>query len=380
MNKKKIYYLTMEGITSTVFNSQVLELLNSELSIENNLTLLLMQPINVRWNNKRLKQLQILKKVNKFNVKIIPYIGFKGEISKKIAFSLLNIYINKFSRNVKKIIHCRGQEATTIAKMLKEKNENISIIADIRGVPYEELKEVNINRAKYFLELDKYIFNDKSIDYINYVSNQLRQYYHNRYNFKTTRETVIPCFASFNEVGREKNNNDTLNVLYVGGQQFYQRINDIPRLLAKIKNNNINAILCLNGNKNYELENTFKKLNIRSEFYYNLDKKELDSIYSKADIGILIRDNTDLNKVASPVKLSEYLSKGLYLIMIGEVGDFYQFIKKYPKLGYCNKNLEEVSEIDLGKYLEEKDFRKEFSKRFSKEYCINKYRELYRSI
>ena len=136
----------------------------------------------------------------------------------------------------------------------------------------------------------------------------------------------------------------------------------------------------MNGNKNYELENSFKKLNIKSEFYYNLNKEQLDSIYSKSDVGILIRDNTNLNKVASPVKLSEYLSKGLYLLIIGEVGDFYRFVKKHPKLGYCNKSLEAIEEIRLEKNLGDKEFRKEFSKRFSKEFCIEKYKELYRSI
>lgn len=380
MDKKKIYYLTMEGITSTVFKSQVYELLNSELSVENDLTLLLMQPINIRWNKEIIKQLKDIKKSQKFTTKIIPYIGFKGSVSKNLAFFLLNIYINGILKNANKVIHCRGQEAVAVAKMLKKKNENISIIADIRGVPYEELKEINIGRAKYFYELDNFIFTDKTINHINYISNELKKYYHERYNIEMINETVIPCFTSFEKNLEGINVSETLNILYVGGQQFYQRINDIPKLISKIKNNNINVILCLNGNKNYELENSFKKLNIKSEFYYNLNKEQLDSIYSKSDVGILIRDNTNLNKVASPVKLSEYLSKGLYLLIIGEVGDFYRFVKKHPKLGYCNKSLEAIEEIRLEKNLGDKEFRKEFSKRFSKEFCIEKYKELYRSI
>lgn len=380
MDKKKIYYLTMEGITSTVFKSQVYELLNSELSVENDLTLLLMQPINIRWNKEIIKKLKSIKKSQKFTTKIIPYIGFKGNVSKNLAFFLLNIYINGIFKNINKVIHCRGQEAVVIAKMLKKKNENIRIIADIRGVPYEELKEVNIGRAKYFYELDNCIFTDKTINHINYISNELKKYYHERYNIKMINETVIPCFTSFGENLEGIDVSETLNILYVGGQQFYQRINDIPKLISKIRNNNINVILCLNGNKNYELENTFKKLNIKSEFYYNLNKQQLDSIYSKSDVGILIRDNTNLNKVASPVKLSEYLSKGLYLLIIGEVGDFYGFVKRYPKLGYCNKSLEAIEELRLEKNLYDKKFRKEFSERFSKEFCIKKYKELYRSI
>lgn len=385
MDKKKIYYLTMEGITSTVFKSQVYELLNSDLCNENNLTLLLMQPINVRWSKKVFKELLKLKMEKNFKVNIIPYIGFKGKVSAFLAKLLLKIrfFCDKFF-NKKIVIHCRGQEATVVAINFKNSNENISIISDIRGAIAEELKEVNPKRARYFKELDDIIFNKKidEITIFNYVSNELYKYYYEYENVGKCEHAVIPCFSSFDNNTNNEKEDDLLNLIYVGGQQFYQNIDKIPCLINKINNKNIKIYMCMNGKKNNYIEKLFSDNNINSEFYYNLNREELNRIYSKSDIGILIRDNLILNKVSSPVKLSEYLSNGLYVLLVGEVGDFYNDINNNSNLGLAFSDLSTIGSIDfdlerIKEYIYE---RRKYSKKYSKKYCIEKYSELYKKM
>ncbi|EGT3620635.1 hypothetical protein FJ641_14715, partial [Clostridium perfringens] len=75
---EKLIYITLEGINSTVFNSQVYELLDSKISEKYNVELLCLQPVNIRWNKDILKKIILLRKNRKFKITLIPYIGFKN--------------------------------------------------------------------------------------------------------------------------------------------------------------------------------------------------------------------------------------------------------------------------------------------------------------
>lgn len=384
---KKIFYLTTEGITSTVFKSQVFELLNSQISQKNEITLILCQPINVHWSKSVFKQLIDLRKNKYFKVIVIPYWGFKNKFSliNMNIFTKIRFIFKKLSKD-KIIFHCRGQEATQVAILLKDFGLNIKIISDIRGAISEELKEVNPNRAKYFEKLDNSIFkeNFNKIDKFNFVSRELCKYYLKINKNIEEKKEIIPCFSSFsiNTKGKEKESNDDIKLLYVGGQQFYQNLNKIPALINKISNKKLKVYMVLNGRKNEKLEKLFEYEKINSEFYYNLSKDELENIYLKSDIGILIRDNLTLNKVSSPVKLSEYLSKGLYIMLIGEVGDFYSDIKNNSNLGIASSDLNDLGNIDinLANVRETLEERIKYSNKFSKEYCVEKYENMYEAI
>lgn len=383
--KKNIFYITTEGITSTVFKSQVFELLNSEISRENEITLVLCQPINVRWSKNVFKQLIDLCKNNCFKVMVIPYWGFKNKFSliNLKLFTKVRFIFKKFSKD-EIIFHCRAQEATEVAISLKKFGVNMKIIADIRGAISEELKEVNPNRANYFEGLDRNIFQKKfnEISKFNFISRELYKYYLKINNTIKEKAAIIPCFSSFNVSNEEKRNSEDIRLLYVGGQQFYQKLNQIPALVNKITNKNVTVYMVLNGRKNEELENLFMDEGINSEFYYNLSKKDLENIYLKSDIGILIRDNLILNKVSSPVKLSEYLSKGLYVMLIGEVGDFYADIKNNSDLGIASSDLSDLGNvnIDITSIRETCEERIKYASKFSKEYCVEKYKNIYEVI
>jgi hypothetical protein len=54
---------------------------------------------------------------------------------------------------------------------------------------------------------------------------------------------------------------------------------------------------------------------------------------SISDYGILIREYSVTNKVASPTKFAEYLNAGLKVIISPEIGDFSAMVDKY-NLGY----------------------------------------------
>lgn len=374
---KKITYLSLEGITSTVFNSQVYELLDSKISEKNDVTLVLLQPLNARLNRHNLNRLIKLKRNKKFKVSIIPYIGFKNKFSFFNALIFTFIFkINYLFEKNERIVHCRGQEATYLAISLKKVFRNIKILSDIRGVPSDEFKGINNKRSRYFEEIDEKIFkyNINNVSWFNFVSKVLERYYsHSNIGF-----SEIPCFAKV-QCEKSLKCREYINVLYVGGQQHYQNIDKIPQVLDKITNTNIKLTLCLNGSRNMGLENILNRSKYNCEFKYNLSAAELDKIYHECNVGIIIRDNKLLNMVASPVKISEYFSKGLYLIMVGEVGDFYNDILSDSRLGIAFHNLSSIEDFMLDEEIinSKYDVRIEYSKKFSKDKCIDDYERIY---
>ncbi|WP_415283062.1 hypothetical protein [Clostridium perfringens] len=387
--REKLIYITLEGINSTVFNSQVYELLDSEISEKYNVELLCLQPINIRWNKDVLKKIALLKKNRKFKITLIPYIGFKNMFSYNIAKYILNIFLKvKYNNSEKKIIHCRAQEASLIISEFDENKYNFKLISDIRGAQYEELKDTNLSRAIHFKKIEDRIFNKKNLSF-NFVSNKLFEHYNLKYNI-TNNYNIIPCFGSFiynnnNKIYGEKEN---ISYIYIGGQQFYQKLDQYYKILRKTEDKST-WIFCLNGNKNLDFEEKIKveanKKNINLNILYNLSKSELKQIYLKADVGVIYRDNLELNRVASPVKIAEYLSNGLAVMMIGEIGDFYDEINKDSRLGLAKYNVEDLSENDIlhlkGICSEDlQKYRVRKSKEYSKEYCVKKYIEFYEGI
>ncbi|HFF8989428.1 TPA: hypothetical protein ACGFBC_001951 [Clostridium perfringens] len=381
--KKKIVYITLEGVNSTVFYSQVYELLNSQISQIYDVELLCLQPINIKWNMKIINSIKKLKLNKQIKIKIIPYIGFKNRFSYCMAKLIIAKYLKKYNKNYKDIIvHCRGSEASLIARNTFKG----SILADIRSAQYEELNERNKKRAIHFRNIEKELFRAKCVNF-NFISNKLYEYYNNLYRFESNYE-IIPCFGSFKEHDKNFLKNEYLTYLYVGGQQFYQKLNDYDKILAKVQKHS-SWIFCLNGKKNIEFENRIireaNNKNINLEINYNLNKKELQSIYEKSDIGVIYRDNIVLNKVSCPVKVAEYLSNGLAVMMIGEIGDFFDIITADKKLGLAVSNLRDLTEYQIEKLkniidVKYKNYRFEESKKYSKEYCIKKYIQFYKEI
>ncbi len=58
-----------------------------------------------------------------------------------------------------------------------------------------------------------------------------------------------------------------------------------------------------------------------------VDHKEVIDYLFMSDYGLLIREQSVTNKVASPVKFAEYLSCGLPVLISENLGDYTSFVK-----------------------------------------------------
>jgi glycosyltransferase involved in cell wall biosynthesis len=72
----------------------------------------------------------------------------------------------------------------------------------------------------------------------------------------------------------------------------------------------------------FELENEFKN----QIMCYNVSPDKVPLYLIAADYGLLIREESVTNKVASPVKFAEYLACGLKIIISPNLGDYSEYV------------------------------------------------------
>ncbi len=68
--------------------------------------------------------------------------------------------------------------------------------------------------------------------------------------------------------------------------------------------------------------------------------------YRLCDYGLLLREKSITNKVASPVKFAEYLYAGLRVLISPEIGDYSEMVSYY-NLGHVVNSAKELTSLEL---------------------------------
>ncbi len=119
-------------------------------------------------------------------------------------------------------------------------------------------------------------------------------------------------------------------------------------------------------------------LNYKNVITKFVDYKEVPSYLSAADIAFIWRDKSIVNKVASPVKVSEYLGCGLPIIHNGTV-DIINNITNNEEDALCVEKLEDLSLIEI-KNVISKAKRSKISKKGISLFGIDNLAKSYSSI
>ena len=243
------------------------------------------------------------------------------------------------------IFHTRIELLAWHLSKIINKRYHQNIIPDIRGAEAEETLE--FSDLKSFQMFFK-IWNKKNslknltkFKRISVVSEALKNYLTKNHNIKSENILITPCLAGknfkFNTERRmairndlKLNQNDILIIFSSGGYENWQN-NDILKILAK------KGMKTLNLSKKEILIN-----NVINRF---VDYSQVPLYLNAADIGIIWRDKSIVNTVASPVKFSEYVCCGLPVI----TNDSVYMISNYIKESSYGLILENLNELDQDK-------------------------------
>ncbi len=376
MRANYLFYFC-DGIGS-VFDSQVLALLNtiSEKKVFNKVFLFL--GIKNELQKTELKTRNISGEIEIVIYKSYPNYPFFNFIQRKSiskAVKSTNINFDEI------IFHTRGELIAWHLSKVLNKEFYKNIIPDIRGASVEEVREffsqnIVLKRLK--------IFNYKSalktlykFSKVSVVSKSLKDYLVSKYKIDPNNIVITPSISDINfnfdknkrnKIRKELNlkDDDTLLVFSSGGTANWQ-------------NNNVLAIIA---------DNEFKVLNLSKKVIHHkniinkfVSYSEMPSYLNAADAAIIWRDKSIVNKVASPVKFSEYICCGLPVISNYSV----DMIKEYIIINSCGILLGDLDKLDNSTLkslrLKKREIISEVGiSHFGIQNIINKYTQLYSSI
>ena len=371
-----LFYFS-EGISS-VFDSQVLALLEAiqEKNIFTKINLFV--GVSNKKQKDEIQKRKIPKEIELILFKLYPnYPFFNFLIRKSLRKVIKNTNVNL--GNV--IFHTRGGViAWHLSKILDIKYRK-NVIPDIKGASVEEIKEFSelgfLKKALKIYNYKRALRNLTKFYQLSAVSNFLKEFLVDKYNIDPDNIYITPCLSGpefqFDKLQRTKIRNelnlssdDILVVFSSGGTANWQNT-DILKTLAQKR------LKVLNLSKR---KITFK--NIINKF---VSYSEVPFYLNAADVAIIWRDKSIVNKVASPVKFSEYVCCGLPVI----TNDSVDMIKKYivkNSSGLVLNNLNDIK-IDSLMQLKQKD-RKVISEAglssFGIDKIIKKYTQIYSTI
>lgn len=249
----------------------------------------------------------------------------------------------------------RNVLATNAALYLKKLGILKKVIFDGRGAiaaEWEEYEVVGDEKLKRQIEALENAAILKA-DFRLAVSNTLVQYWKNRYGYSSDQHVVIPCTVSRNfktKLLTEKElvsnklkagySLDDIVLVYAGSTAGWQSFNLLKDFLSPLlaANKRIKVLFLSKEDKNsIALKETFPG-QVRIQW---VQSEEVSEFLSVADYGILLREKSVTNEVASPTKFAEYLISGLSVLISPKIGDF----SKYVTLNNCGLVVNEKKEI-----------------------------------
>lgn len=305
---------------------------------------------------------KIKKLIDENHLIILPKIPF-------LENTVLLIYLTiQILTNKKVVIHVRKRDPRPL-RLLKLLSKKLKISIELEGDAEAEkdyLIKHPYKEGFYYEQIKSYnseikIIKDKlqNADAIFCVTKALQELISNRYEILEDNITVLPTGVDsdifyYNIETRNKIRNklqiEDKFVMVFSGSAFYswQNINKTLRYYKIIKDIEPSTLLILliRESDHYIVNDFIQKNHISKDeiVLKSVSNKDVNDYLNAADLGILLRDNHLMNKVAFPGKLGEYLAAGLPVLTTVGIGEISKIIEK-NKMGIVLEDINSESEL-----------------------------------
>jgi hypothetical protein len=237
---------------------------------------------------------------------------------------------------------CRNVFCTKMALRVKKTGILNKVVLDGRSALSAEIEEYDVFPVDYLRRNIKRIenYSVNNSDFRIAVSSQLVNYWKEYFKYKEENEVIIPCtldnkfFSESNFLIDKKTEviKETLGIrpndvvlVYAGSAAPWQSFELMEKTLSPLLENDerIKILFLSKENKDNKY---FKQKYPNRVFIKWLEHKDVLSYLHCCDYGLLLREQSDTNKVASPVKFAEYLYAGLPVLITENLGDFSNYV------------------------------------------------------
>ena len=210
------------------------------------------------------------------------------------------------------------------------KHWNQKVICWYQGVMPEEIYVFYRGYTKWmrimfwiFLEMISLRRNAFSI----FVSEKMRSHYQSKYRLKLKNNYyIMPCFNQ--EINEEsfwvKDKYTRPTFLYAGTLSKWQCIDKMLSLYAEIEAALPNATLFLYTSEQEKAKDMVAFYRIKNAFIKYVPFTQLNAEISKCKYGFIVREDIEMNRVATPTKMNSYLANGIIPIYTGCIDSFRQ--------------------------------------------------------
>ena len=350
----KLIYIANKNVS--VYNSQVVSLLNNFVQNYKISEIVLIIGVQNKSERKLLTHIDERIKIKYYqHYPQYPVIQNKTIASISRALSSMN-NINEY------VIHVRNDILAfyVYKSLLSIGAKTNKLIVDIRGAGLEQFMEYsnkNIFIKKLKISQREKVFKTlKKIQHISVVSESLKSYVINKVGETNSKIHVNSCIANtnfyFSKTRKEKirdilniNNDETLIVLSTGGNNAWQNTENSINILSKLNCKILNL----------------SKVEVNKPNVINIfvPYEEMPKYLCAADLALIWREKSITNKVASPVKFSEYIACGLPVITNNSIDLVSDFLLKnntgliIDSIDSINdqliQNLKKMSRIEISK-------------------------------
>lgn len=324
-------YLTYNDQPSGIYNSQVIDVVKYLNTIQSTEKVKLVALISIRSfaRNKGIIKTRLPEAM------VLPMVP-------KPALWRLNYFILLIALSKQKTIMARGPFATSLALKLKQAGKVKNVVFDGRGAYKAELTEYDVVQSESIKEEIAAIEKDVVLnsDFRLAVSNELVNYWKKDFGYTLNNHIVVPCTLSddfvfkfpsgekLTQLRKEIGFNETdVVIVYSGSSAGWQSFQLVEGLLKKLMSQDQNIKLLWLTNQLDEHSEFVKQFKARIKTAW-VKPSEVKNYLLAGDYGLLYRENSVTNQVASPVKFAEYLSCGLNVIISEHLGDFTDYVRR----------------------------------------------------
>ena len=275
------------------------------------------------------------------------------------------------------VAYGHGLGAARLALVARCLRKSLWVIADIHGAgvaeyAYQKQLQKEDRTIQRLEALEKQVITKS--DHIIFVSHRMYCYYKDKLNQEITNHTVLPCaINTFFTADRQKREGlrreyhlaDHLVVAYAGSAVVYQQVEEMCILFKEIQQLHSNAHFLILSHHRQKFENSFNQheINPTDVTILSVDHSQVFDLLQMGDVGLMLRDGSIVNQVASPTKFAEYLVCGLPVLTTPHVGDYSQYVTDH-NLGHIvdldNLSVDPAFETFLQDVIENRAF---YSKR-----------------
>ena len=236
---------------------------------------------------------------------------------------------------------CRGPFATWMALRMRERGLTKKVCFDGRGAYAAEWEEYRIIDDDALIAQFRPLENEavNASDFRIAVSQALVEHWRERYGYAGEAHVVVPCTLGVSHLlGAEALDTDAVRaglgfsttdvvLVYSGSTAGWQSFSLVESILTKVLSiqPEVNVLFLTRADRNNEKLSRAFPGRVQVKW---MEAEQVGAVLRACDHGLLVREPTITNRVASPTKFAEYLSAGLPVLISDRLGDFSEMVQQ----------------------------------------------------